>query len=621
MSGTGALNLTSASNSDTGLFTINSGTVQISTDAQLGAANSSGSYAGVNLAGGALEVTQNLASAAGRSFSTNGGAIQVDPNVTFTLAGTISGSAALTETGAGTLNPTGYESENGVVVAGGTLLVTCNGPNGNPGLPWNNSTVTLDAGTTLNLHGTAATDTAWGWQPQYNTLVVNGNATINVQNQWAGFWQMELGSATLTVTGNQTLWLGGQIQVASYDEFAGSGTIAPAAGEQVVLGGSFVGSQVTIGGQGTVVGASAALSLVNGFNLNVLAGATYYVQNAANLGVNPNVVDNGTFILQAPQTFGTLSGTGTVNLNANPLTITGSSPNFAGQIEDTANSAASTLTFAGFLSVPAGITDNYSGPTTFSGTFQVNGALTASPVTVNTGGTLDGLGNISKTVSIAAGGTIQPGPVGPGSTGVLNTGAATLAGSYNVLLGGATPGLYDQLNVTGTATLGGNLNLSTLNNFAPTPGEQFVVIQTTGGVSGQFARANGQTIRNNSITVGSVTYGITYNVVNATFHDVILTVQNVVPAVSFAISATPIPTGAEFRHRRRRQRRHRHRRSPQCQRHLHLGLHRHLHADQQRSAIFAGVPLEPDQRLWHLHGNPVHGRQPGVHGHRQRDLG
>ena len=168
--------------------------------------------------------------------------------------------------------------------------MTNNGPNGHPGLPWNATTVTLDAGTTLDLHGhrdrlgpvgLAAAKQHPGGQRQCHYLC------SFIQNQWAGFWQMEMGSGTLTVTGNQTLWLGGQIQVASYDEFFGNGTIAPAAGEQVVLGGSFEGSQVTIGGQGSVVGTAAALSLVNGFNLNVLSGATYYVQNAANWAPTP----------------------------------------------------------------------------------------------------------------------------------------------------------------------------------------------------------------------------------------------------------------------------------------------------------------------------------------------
>ena len=412
--GSGTVTL-AANNSYTGPVVVNGGVLQISSDANLGVANASGAYGGVTLNDGALEVTSSFTSPAGRSFSVGGGAIQVDPGVTYVLAGTISGGSALIETGAGTLNPTGYESENGVTVAGGTLLMTNNGPNNLPGLPWNATPVTLDAGTTLDLHGTGPTD-PWGWQPQYNTLVVNGNATIDVQNQWAGFWQMEMGSGTLTVTGNQTLWLGGQIQVASYDEFFGNATIAPAAGEQVVLGGSFEGSQVTIGGQGSVVGTAAALSLVNGFNLNVLSGATYYVQNSANLGTNPNITDNGTFILQAAQSFGSLTGAGTVNLNGNPLTITGSAATFTGQISDSANSTASTLTLsstAGTVPVPAGITDNYTGPTTVNGgTFQVNGALTGSPVTVNTGGTLDGNGTISKTVSILAGGAIEPGPTG-----------------------------------------------------------------------------------------------------------------------------------------------------------------------------------------------------------------
>ena len=165
------------------------------------------------------------------------------------------------------------------------------------------------------------------------------------------------------------------------------------------------------------------------------------------------------------------------------------------------------VTVAGAGTVTLSGSDNYYGTTTINaGALLVDGALTASPVAVNAGGTLEGVGPIADTVTLASGGAILPGPTGANSTGSLSTGSLSLqaGASYDVELAGASPGQYDQLNVTGTATLSGaTLNVSYLNKFSPTLGQTFTIIQTTGGVSGQFAQGT-------TITVGNATYTISY---------------------------------------------------------------------------------------------------------------
>ena len=190
-----------------------------------------------------------------------------------------------------------------------------------------------------------------------------------------------------------------------------------------------------------------------------------------------------------------------------------------------------------------GVSKTYTGPTTVnSGVLQVNGALTASPVTVNAGGALEGAGNIANTVTVASGGSIMPEPAGSGSAGGLSTGSVLLpsGANYDVQLGAA--GQYGPLNVTGTATLGGNLCLSALNNFVPAVGQQFVIIQTTGGVIGAFAQCNGVAIQNNTITLGSTTYAIGYDVSDSGDYDVTLTAQSESAAAQFVVTVRPVPS-------------------------------------------------------------------------------
>jgi hypothetical protein len=75
-----------------------------------------------------------------------------------------------------------------------------------------------------------------------------------------------------------------------------------------------------------------------------------------------------------------------------------------------------------------------------------------------------------------------------GGAGVLNlTGNFSTSGIVNLELGGTTAGSgYDQIAVTGTATLAGTLNVSLINGFTPTTGQTFTLISSTGARSGRF---------------------------------------------------------------------------------------------------------------------------------------
>jgi autotransporter-associated beta strand protein len=185
-------------------------------------------------------------------------------------------------------------------------------------------------------------------------------------------------------------------------------------------------------------------------------------------------------------------------------------------------------TFAGIISGSGGITKNgtgeftitaaniYTGATTVgTGSLIVSGSIhSGSAVTVKNGGTLKGNGTVSGTVTMESGGTIGPGLSGT-TIGILNTGAYTfVAGSiYSVNLDGTTP-TYDQINVTGTATLGSaTLTVASIANSAN--GKAYIIVNAT-SVSGTF---NGLP-ENSTFVVSGRTLRINYTSTQVTLTDV-----------------------------------------------------------------------------------------------------
>jgi len=137
---------------------------------------------------------------------------------------------------------------------------------------------------------------------------------------------------------------------------------------------------------------------------------------------------------------------------------------------------------------------SYSGGTIIDGGLLLannaaGSAAGSGSVQVNSGGALGGNGNISGTVTVAPGGTLAPGA----SSGMLPLGSdlnLQSGSALNIELGGATPGVeHDQVAVTGTATLGGTLDLSYINDFTATPGQPFVIL-TAGTLTGTFDAVN-----------------------------------------------------------------------------------------------------------------------------------
>jgi autotransporter-associated beta strand protein len=124
----------------------------------------------------------------------------------------------------------------------------------------------------------------------------------------------------------------------------------------------------------------------------------------------------------------------------------------------------------------------YAGPTTVeAGILSVTGSIT-SDVIVNSGAVLSGSGTVGNT-TINAGGLLAPANPGGALTVRGNLVFAT-AGAY--LVGIADNGA-DRVNVTGSATLAGNVFVSL---SASTVSKQYTILDATGGVTGTFAGVN-----------------------------------------------------------------------------------------------------------------------------------
>ena len=173
------------------------------------------------------------------------------------------------------------------------------------------------------------------------------------------------------------------------------------------------------------------------------------------------------------QTFGgaTLANEGTIAADSvgKTLALNNSVIANAGEV---AVSAAATLSVGGSLTQTAGHT-------------AVDGTLSLAQTFALQGGSLTGSGSIVGSVD-NSGGSVGPGD-SPGLLSITGSYNQQAGGLFDVELGGSMAGLnYDQLDVTGAATLAGSIDVGLVNGFRPNVGDQFDVMLRGSG-SGTFA--------------------------------------------------------------------------------------------------------------------------------------
>ncbi len=355
-------------------------------------------------------------------------------------------------------------------------------------------------GATFNVAQGATLDLTGGQSVTYSgTLTGSGSGTVQFST---GTLTVGLGGLTLDFPSNLFQWTGGNLD---------------ASGE-------------TVTNMGTI-------------NLSGSSEAAFYADDYLNAALD----DYGTIVQTGTGNFGIqsdISSTGTLMIEPGGLYLIESNSGVnnvfgfsvidnAGTIEKTAGSGTSKLAVngplintgtieadAGTLSLDPSTFSQVSGETLTSGTWNaLNGSSLAFPsgttITTNqanitlggSGATIAGIQGLSAnsgSLSLTSGASFST--TGDFSnTGSLTIGAgSTLAvnGNYSqgssasltIGIGGSSSGNnFGQLNVTGSATLAGSVNLTTASNFTPAVGDNFPIVSynsETGGNSLSFTGVN-----------------------------------------------------------------------------------------------------------------------------------
>lgn len=502
----GTLSLTGA-NTFTGVTTAASGTLRL----DFGAAGAPSS-----------NIINNVANSSALTIRGNG-VVEIDGAAStantqtfksFTLGGDSSskgGGILSVKSGAGgstTVNLGAISTNNGSsldIKADGGSTVTTTTASGTTGilatrLVWNESDWVATTGT-----GTLA----MGAYSGYNALALTGsnadNALVTASSSLtasvttnslklaptASGGILDIGAShTLTLTG------AGLLFNSSNDYSINNGAIKGATGTEFnvwTYGPGVLTVNSVLGGSGLTKAGTGTLVL-NGANnysgLTYLNQGVLSVSSSGNLGaanVSAIVMASGT--LRATASF-SLSTSGTnrgVQLHSGGGTFdvtTGNTLTIGGVIADGGSTSSGALIKAGSGTLALTGANTYTGNTVVNaGTLLVNGSLAAgTAATVNNGGTLAGGGTLNGSVTVASGGVLAPGD----GVGVLNSGNFNLqsGGTISMELSGAVA--YDQLNVTGSVTLAGNLSVSL--TFVPADNSLYFLVLNDGAdaIAGTF---------------------------------------------------------------------------------------------------------------------------------------
>ena len=396
--------------------------------------------------------TFNLTSDATMTHTGGGGSF-------FGVAGTFNKAGG---TGASTFGTTNFSNTGTMNVQSGSMEITGVIATGAAGGP--NGSFNVGTGATVTFSGDAnfVNTTFFGTGTKRFTggnIGLSGNIVAGGLEIASGTW-----TGTSTITDTLT-WTAGNL--------VGLPTIA--VGGTLNLSGSglkFISGSGGFNGfinEGTMIWSGTGdFQIENGGFVDNRVGATFEARaNASIFQTGPgasNFVNSGTFVRSV--------GTGTASVLINFITTGIVRPE------------SGTLAF-----------DNYS-PTSGS-TVLGGGTLSSANLIVFQGGELRGTGTIEGTV-LNSGATVRPGGAGVAGTIAItgNFGQGT-TGTLSAELGGAGGGQSDALSVGGAATLGGLLEVSFINGYAPVFGDTLNVV-TAGNRSGTFNNTQGTSL----LTVG-----------------------------------------------------------------------------------------------------------------------
>ena len=288
----------------------------------------------------------------------------------------------------------------------------------------------------FNVATGASLDLTGGAEPRYfGTFTGTGGGRIGWSSGSFGRWS----SVTLDFT-NGVYWGGGQFN--GYIRNNALLLIEGSAQKENFI--STLDNYGTIRHSGS--GSLYLNEFVNQCSLNNQAGAVYELQSDGN-----NITGGGgnTYF----RNFGTL------RKSAGPGTSVIQSPfyNYAGMVE----ALAGTLQFSAYTHSNAVI--------------RLNGGNVSFPAFTLNGGILQGAGTVTVAGTLTSSGAVSPG-LSAGTLNLQGNFTQAAGGSLNIELGGRSNGQFDEVKITGNASLNGALNVTVLPSFQPAPGDQFLIL-------------------------------------------------------------------------------------------------------------------------------------------------
>jgi T5SS/PEP-CTERM-associated repeat protein len=411
----------------------------------------------------------------------------------------IYGAGSLTISGGGVVNNTG--AGGSAILAnemGSSGIVTVTGS----GSQWNNSSslsVGYAAGGRLTISAGGLVTNTTGDLAQNagstGTVFVNGNgsqwnnsSSLTVGDAGIGNLLIQGGGMVTDTTGTIGLNEGstGFVTISSTSSIwnnTGTLTIGSSGNGTLILqGGEASGAQVTIGKLGTLEGSGTLIGTSFNNNGTILADTS----GTLTISTCPTCSTSSAGII-------TISGGATLSLPSSSLTVT---------------SGPVLIATGGTLTI-SGVNDNYTqngGKTTIDGTLNVmDGSIKFSK-----GSVFGNRGVLNGPVTLATQLNIGDATKAPGKLSITGSYTQKSGGSLFVDVGGTNAGSqFDQLNVTGAASLNGILNLDLIDNFVPTIGETFDILNF-GSRTGTFSTVNGEDINS------SEHFSVVYNATNVT---------------------------------------------------------------------------------------------------------
>ncbi len=361
------------------------------------------------------------------------------------------------------------------------------------------------------------------------TLNITDGGTVSSESSYLGYYSA---SGTVTVRGTGSTWTNnGGLFVGygyAYDESSGTGTLIITNGGTVLSAGGSIGSNDGSSGTATVSGTGStwtssgslsvghedtgALSITDGGVVSNTVGTLGYYSgisgtatvsgagstwnNSDDLyvgryGMGTLSITDGGAVSNTDGCMGRNSGSGTVTVSGAGSTWTNRQDLYVGGNTSSARGTGD-LTIDGGGTVAVGDTMKIWSPGTVNLT---GGTLTADSIKHTYGGVFNFTGgrlNVGTFTGDLAnnGGTLAPG-TSPGITNVQGDYTQASAGIMQIEIGGLAAGAeFDQVNVTGTAGLGGTLELSLIAPYTPDYYNEFIIL-TAGTISGAFDAITG----------------------------------------------------------------------------------------------------------------------------------